>query len=31
VAGRGTSGGKTITCEGYVELTGYASFLRGLF
>ncbi len=31
VAGKGTSGGKPITCEGYVELTGYAGSLGGLF
>ncbi len=29
VAGRGTSNGKPITCEGYVELTGYAGSLGG--
>lgn len=31
VAGKGTSGGRPITCEGYVELTGYAGSLGGLF
>jgi predicted secreted hydrolase len=31
IAGNGTSGGKPITCEGYVELTGYAGSLGGLF
>jgi predicted secreted hydrolase len=31
VSGRGTSAGKSITCEGYVELTGYANSLGGLF
>lgn len=31
VAGKGTSNGKPITCEGYVELTGYAGSLGGLF
>jgi len=31
VAGKGTSAGKPITCEGYVELTGYARGLGGLF
>ena len=31
VAGKGTSAGKPITCEGYVELTGYAGSLGGLF
>lgn len=31
VEGSGTAGGKPVTCEGYVELTGYASPLRGLF
>jgi predicted secreted hydrolase len=31
IAGKGTSGGKPITCEGYVELTGYAGSLGGLF
>jgi predicted secreted hydrolase len=31
VAGKGTADGKPITCEGYVELTGYAGSLGGLF
>lgn len=31
VAGEGTSGGRPVTCEGYVELTGYAGALGGLF
>jgi predicted secreted hydrolase len=31
VAGKGTCAGKSITCEGYVELTGYAGTLGGLF
>jgi predicted secreted hydrolase len=31
VAGKGRSAGKPITCEGYVELTGYAGTLGGLF
>jgi predicted secreted hydrolase len=31
VAGKGTSAGRPITCEGYVELTGYAGSLGGLF
>lgn len=31
VAGKGTSAGKPITCEGYVELTGYAGSLGGIF
>jgi len=31
IAGKGTSGGKPVTCEGYVELTGYAGSLGGLF
>jgi predicted secreted hydrolase len=31
VAGKGVSVGKPITCEGYVELTGYAGSLGGLF
>ena len=31
VAGRGTSGGRSVTCEGYAELTGYAGSLGGLF
>jgi len=31
VEGKGQSAGKEITCEGYVELTGYAGSLGGLF
>lgn len=31
VTGKGTVGGRPITCEGYVELTGYAGSLGGLF
>jgi predicted secreted hydrolase len=31
VTGKGTCAGKSITCEGYVELTGYAGTLGGLF
>jgi len=31
VAGKGTSVGRPITSEGYVELTGYAGSLGGLF
>ena len=31
VAGTGRSGGQPITCEGYIELTGYAGTLGGLF
>jgi predicted secreted hydrolase len=31
VAGKGTSAGRPITAEGYVELTGYAGSLGGLF
>ncbi len=31
VAGKGLSSGKPITCEGYVELTGYAGGLGGAF
>ncbi len=31
VAGKGTSAGKPITCEGYLELTGYTGSLGGLF
>ena len=31
VAGRGVSAGRQVTCEGYVELTGYAGKLGGLF
>jgi len=31
VAGKGTSGSRNVSCEGYVELTGYAGSLGGLF
>lgn len=31
VAGKGISGGREVSCEGYVELTGYAGTLGGLF
>lgn len=31
VAGKGVSAGRQVTCEGYVELTGYAGKLGGLF
>lgn len=31
VTGKGTSAGRPITSEGYVELTGYAGSLGGLF
>jgi predicted secreted hydrolase len=31
VAGTGTSGGKGVTCEGYVEMTGYAGSIGGIF
>lgn len=31
VAGKGVSGEKQLSCEGYVELTGYAGSLGGLF
>ena len=31
VEGAGSSGGRPVTCEGYVELTGYAGSLGGLF
>jgi predicted secreted hydrolase len=31
VEGKGRSAGKEIACEGYVELTGYAGSLSGLF
>jgi len=30
-AGGGTSRGKEVTCEGYVELTGYAGSMGGIF
>jgi predicted secreted hydrolase len=31
VEGKGTSAGRSVTCRGYVELTGYAGALGGLF
>ena len=31
VEGRGASGGKDVTCRGYVEMTGYAGSMGGLF
>ncbi len=31
INGRGTSKGEPVTCQGYVELTGYAGSLAGLF
>lgn len=31
VAGEGHSRGQRVACEGYVELTGYAGNLRGIF
>jgi predicted secreted hydrolase len=31
VEGKGRTGGKEVTCEGYVEMTGYAGTLGGLF
>jgi predicted secreted hydrolase len=31
VAGDGAAGGEPVTCQGYVELTGYAGALGGLF
>jgi len=31
VAGKGGSGGRGVSCQGYVELTGYAGSLGGLF
>jgi predicted secreted hydrolase len=31
VAGKGTSGGKAVSCDGYGELTGYAGSLGGIF
>ena len=31
VSGKGLSGGRPVFCEGYVELTGYAASLGGLF
>ena len=30
-AGKGISGGQEVSCEGYVELTGYAGSLGGIF
>lgn len=31
VGGKGTSGGKEVAAEGYVELTGYAGAMGGIF
>ncbi len=31
VEGKGTSAGRQVACEGYVEMTGYAGSLGGLF
>jgi predicted secreted hydrolase len=31
VSGTGFAGGRPLTCEGYIELTGYAGSLRGIF
>jgi predicted secreted hydrolase len=31
VTGKGTSRGQAVSCEGYVELTGYAGSLGGIF
>jgi predicted secreted hydrolase len=31
IEGRGTSLGKPVACEGYVEMTGYAGSIGGLF
>ncbi|MGQ9646005.1 MAG: lipocalin-like domain-containing protein [Thermodesulfobacteriota bacterium] len=31
IAGKGTAADKPVTCEGYVELTGYAGSLGGIF
>jgi len=31
VTGKGISGGEEVLCEGYVELTGYAGAMGGLF
>ncbi len=31
VTGQGASGGREVSCEGYVELTGYAGSLGGFF
>jgi predicted secreted hydrolase len=31
ITGKGASKGQPVTCQGYVELTGYAGSLGGLF
>jgi predicted secreted hydrolase len=31
ITGKGASKGRPVTCQGYVELTGYAGSLGGLF
>jgi predicted secreted hydrolase len=31
IGGAGTSGQKSVTCEGYVEMTGYAGSIGGIF
>jgi predicted secreted hydrolase len=31
VDGKGRSRGQEVTCEGYVEMTGYAGSLAGFF
>lgn len=31
IAGKGTSSGKPVACEGYAEMTGYAGALGGIF
>ena len=31
ITGKGASKGQSVTCQGYVELTGYAGSLGGLF
>ena len=31
VIGTGTSGGKEVSCEGYIEMTGYAKSIGGIF
>jgi predicted secreted hydrolase len=31
VTGKGNSAGQAVSCEGYVELTGYAGSLGGIF
>jgi predicted secreted hydrolase len=31
VTGRGSAGGRAVSCEGYIELTGYAGSVGGLF